>query len=91
LTTQTLGTWVPVPVKAIMVVHIYRFMSLGLYDGPKGPTITCIKFIAKLKVKSSLRLIIYYCMNAVRSWLRHYATSRKITGSIPDEVIGFFT
>jgi hypothetical protein len=22
--------------------------------------------------------------------LRHYATSRKVTGSIPDEVIGFF-
>jgi hypothetical protein len=25
-----------------------------------------------------------------RSWLRHYATSRKVAGSIPD-VIGFFT
>jgi hypothetical protein len=25
-----------------------------------------------------------------RSWIRHYATSRKVTGSIPDEVIGFF-
>jgi hypothetical protein len=25
-----------------------------------------------------------------RSWLRHYATSRKVAGSIPDEVIGFF-
>jgi hypothetical protein len=24
-----------------------------------------------------------------RSWLRHYATSRKVAGSIPDEVIGF--
>jgi hypothetical protein len=24
------------------------------------------------------------------SWLSHYATSRKVTGSIPDEVIGFF-
>jgi hypothetical protein len=23
-------------------------------------------------------------------WLRHYATSRQIAGSIPDEVIGFF-
>jgi hypothetical protein len=29
--------------------------------------------------------------NALKSgWLRHYATSRKIVGSIPDEVIGFF-
>jgi hypothetical protein len=25
-----------------------------------------------------------------RSLLRHYATSRKVAGSIPDEVIGFF-
>jgi hypothetical protein len=24
------------------------------------------------------------------SWLRHYATSWKVAGSIPDEVIGFF-
>jgi hypothetical protein len=25
-----------------------------------------------------------------RSWLRHYATSRKVAGSNPDEFIGFF-
>jgi hypothetical protein len=25
-----------------------------------------------------------------RSWLRPYATSRKVAGSIPDEVIGLF-
>jgi hypothetical protein len=25
-----------------------------------------------------------------RCWLRHYATSRKVAGSIPDEVTGFF-
>jgi hypothetical protein len=25
-----------------------------------------------------------------RSWLMHYATSRKVAGSSPDEVIGFF-
>jgi hypothetical protein len=24
-------------------------------------------------------------------WLRHYATSQKVAGSIPDEVIGFFS
>jgi hypothetical protein len=24
------------------------------------------------------------------SWFRHYATTRKIEGSIPDDVIGFF-
>jgi hypothetical protein len=26
----------------------------------------------------------------VLSWLRHYATKRKVTGSMPDEVIEFF-
>jgi hypothetical protein len=26
----------------------------------------------------------------LRSWLRHYATSQKVPGSIPDEVTGFF-
>jgi hypothetical protein len=25
-----------------------------------------------------------------RSWLRHCATSRKVAGSIPDDVIGIF-
>jgi hypothetical protein len=25
-----------------------------------------------------------------RSWLRHYATIQKVTGSIPDEVTGLF-
>jgi hypothetical protein len=25
-----------------------------------------------------------------RSWLRHYATSQKVAGSIPDQVIGIF-
>jgi hypothetical protein len=26
-----------------------------------------------------------------RSWLRHYATSRKVAGAITDVVIGFFS
>jgi hypothetical protein len=29
----------------------------------------------------------YIC---VSSWLRHYATSRKVAGSVPDEVTAFF-
>ena len=32
----------------------------------------------------------YYCGTRWRSWLRHYATSRKVAGSIPDGVIGIF-
>jgi hypothetical protein len=31
-----------------------------------------------------------FCGHAVSSWLRHYATSRKVASSIPDEVIRFF-
>jgi hypothetical protein len=31
----------------------------------------------------------YVCMD-VRSWLRHYATSRKVADSNPDEGINFF-
>ena len=34
----------------------------------------------------SLSLVSTRC----RSWLRHYATSQKIAGSIPDAVIGIF-
>jgi hypothetical protein len=35
---------------------------------------------------------IYYKGHTVaeRSWLRHCATGRKVAGSYPDEVIGFF-
>jgi hypothetical protein len=33
----------------------------------------------------------YYCLGTqYHSWLRHYATSQKVAGSNPDEVIGFF-
>jgi hypothetical protein len=29
-------------------------------------------------------------LNLQHGWLRHYATSRKVAGSIPEEVTGFF-
>jgi hypothetical protein len=35
-------------------------------------------------------LLIYLWGTRQRSWLRHYATNRKVVGSSPDEVIGFF-
>jgi hypothetical protein len=44
--------------------------------------------------KFSMILSVYVCVctrsTRYRSWLRHYATSRKVVGSIPDEIIGFF-
>jgi hypothetical protein len=32
-----------------------------------------------------------YAVYAIVSWLRHYATSRKVAGSNPDEVDFFFS
>jgi hypothetical protein len=32
----------------------------------------------------------YFCVTRHRSWFRQYATSRKVAGSIPNEVTGFF-
>jgi hypothetical protein len=54
-------------------------------------TYNILKYFSRLqkpncKFLNHLKLIIYW----QRSWLRHYATSRKLAGSIPDEVIGFF-
>jgi hypothetical protein len=37
-----------------------------------------------------LREQLNYLGHAVAQWLRHYATNRKVAGSIPDGVIGFF-
>jgi hypothetical protein len=42
---------------------------------------TCHSGIASLKHLRSCVII---------SWLRRYATSCKVAGSIPDEIIGFF-
>jgi hypothetical protein len=39
-----------------------------------------------------INLVFCYAVRSrrYRNWLRHYSTSRKVAGSIPDEVIGFF-
>jgi hypothetical protein len=40
---------------------------------------------------ASVKDSVFFCMVfMLSSWLRHYATSWKVAGSIPDEVIGFF-
>jgi hypothetical protein len=57
----------------------------------------------KLDYSSFISHINYYyyfrktisCLNNLHgtcncSWLRHYATSQRVTGLIPDEIIGFF-
>jgi hypothetical protein len=37
-----------------------------------------------------LSLVLWCLLMQSHSWLRHYATSWNVPGSIPDEVIGFF-
>jgi hypothetical protein len=37
-----------------------------------------------------MRHLNIYWGTRYRSWLRHYATGRKVAGSIPEEVIRFF-
>jgi hypothetical protein len=53
----------------------------------------CVSFYCVLATDCCYkRLEVHFVKNGgtQRSWLRHYATSRKVAGSIPDEVIGFF-
>jgi hypothetical protein len=45
---------------------------------------------SKLQQETVLRRPIYLWGMQWRNWLRHYATNRKVSGLIPDEVIGFF-
>jgi hypothetical protein len=51
-------------------------------------------FINHTEIKVNIKLYNYtYNYNGgtrKRSWLRHYATSRKVVGSSPDEVDFFF-
>ena len=49
-----------------------------------------IFFFRKFKVSISLAHVIKTGSTPWRRWLRHYATSQKATGSIPDGVIIIF-
>jgi hypothetical protein len=40
---------------------------------------------------TGMYLYMYKKGHVLSSWFRHYATSRKVAGSIPDEVIEFFS
>jgi hypothetical protein len=43
-------------------------------------------FSLKITLNISVYFILYTC-----SWLRNYVTSQKVTGSIPDQLIGLFS
>jgi hypothetical protein len=68
---------------------LIHFGPLGPFSGAK----TNYDFSVKTFKKSFFfNFTTYNCEpdTRYRSWLRHSATSRKVAGSIPDEVIGFF-
>jgi hypothetical protein len=44
--------------------------------------------LKKCSVIMGVNLHIVHISTGGMQWLRHYATSRKVVGSIPDEVIG---
>jgi hypothetical protein len=60
-------------------------------DVPSGLSLTPPHEELKKKIIIIIIIILVYTgATRQRSWLRHYVTSRKAVGSIPDEVIGFF-
>ena len=68
---------------------VYREMWLLAFDGN-------VCFLVKISSDGlfsyvTLRYVLY-CERGTRwrSWVRHCATSRKVAGSIPDDVIGMF-
>jgi hypothetical protein len=57
-----------------------------------GSSVKCRKPIFKIIYNFQMVFFFFILEGArYRTWLRHYATSRKVVGSIPDEVIGFFS
>jgi hypothetical protein len=50
--------------------------------------ILCVNTMTEISFNS--RFLVMWMRGTRCSWLRHYATSRKVAGSIPGEVIGFF-
>jgi hypothetical protein len=48
-----------------------------------------ILFILMVVLLMCLVEFLHYCAVAVAWWLWHYATNRKVAGSVPDEVIFF--
>jgi hypothetical protein len=63
------------------------FFALGLYPDQSYKRVTRIRGLIVCHI------YFVYDVNTVgtryRSWLRHYATSREVAGSILDEIIGF--
>jgi hypothetical protein len=74
--------------------NIYRYpFSLTLYGYRCEAIIPCFVILDTLssEIRSFLPCYLMRWGTRWRSWLRHCATIRKDTGSIPDDVIRFFS
>jgi hypothetical protein len=50
-----------------------------------------VLFLRHIKLRNWFEIFTYVCLDTRwRIWLRHYATNRKVAGSIPDGAIGRF-
>jgi hypothetical protein len=66
--------------------YLSAYTPLNIYHSEK-----CFEQKQEGKMKHFLcPMHIFPRATRLRSWLRHYARSRKVAGSIPDDVIGFF-
>ena len=71
--------WISAAAGFVKACYIYIYIYIYIYQ-------TC----QALHIYIHIYIYIYTGHTRWRSWLRHCASSRKVAGSIPDSVIGFF-
>jgi hypothetical protein len=66
--------------------------NTGQWIKPKNSVLPSVIYHIRSPSKLTQLSVLYKKNTGTRwrSWLRHYATNRKVAGSIPDEVTGFF-
>ena len=83
----------PININALLgLLHCFAVLreSLPCWLTEKATNVYGHKYQQYVLTYSSPKYSIGLCIHAWRSWLRHYASSRKIAGSTPDGVIGIF-
>ena len=84
-----------------LLIHVWLVAMLLISIRKRSVPIGCVVRLVSGELASTLLKLSYYNCYLYfllplswgkwwRSWLRHCSTSRKVAGSIPDGVIGFF-
>jgi hypothetical protein len=71
----------------VVLLSAYMFWSCA---GNYCHVVAVIVIVVTVAVAVLIIIIIVIGVTPWRNGLRHYATSRKVVGSIPDKVFGFF-